>query len=73
MVNILKQIVDHRLPRDYDYHRLPAPWIQIKLLQILGILGKDDKVTSEAMYDALRETMQVMLYSFFVNLFLERR
>ncbi len=59
MVNILKQIVDHRLHRDYDYHRLPAPWIQIKLLQILAILGKEDKVTSEAMLDTLREAMQV--------------
>jgi AP-4 complex subunit epsilon-1 len=58
MVNILKQVVDHRLPRDYDYHRLPAPWIQIKLLQILGILGKNDKMTSETMYDTLREVMQ---------------
>lgn len=38
-VIILKQIIDHRLPRDYDYHRIPAPWIQAKILEILSYLG----------------------------------
>ena len=38
-VVILKQIIDHKLPRDYDYHRMPAPWYQIKLLEILATLG----------------------------------
>ena len=46
-VVILKQVVEHKLPRDYDYHRIPAPWIQMKLLEILAFLGADDKTASD--------------------------
>ena len=50
-VSILKQITEHRLPRDFDYHRIPAPWIQIQLLQLLALLGRGDQASSEGMYE----------------------
>ena len=57
-VVILKQIIDHRLPRDFDYHRMPAPWLQTQILHILGILGENDKRASEQMYEILSEVMR---------------
>lgn len=58
LVSILKQIADHRLPSDYDYHRVPAPWMQLKLVRILGILGQADAAASSGMYEILSETMK---------------
>ncbi|XP_057963942.1 AP-4 complex subunit epsilon [Malania oleifera] len=49
-VSILKQVAERRLPKSYDYHQMPAPFIQIKLLKMLSLLGSGDKQASECMY-----------------------
>uniref|UniRef100_A0A2I3RVN5 Adaptor related protein complex 4 subunit epsilon 1 n=2 Tax=Pan TaxID=9596 RepID=A0A2I3RVN5_PANTR len=45
-VTILKQVVGGKLPVEFNYHSVPAPWLQIQLLRILGLLGKDDQRSS---------------------------
>ncbi|KAK4435595.1 AP-4 complex subunit epsilon [Sesamum alatum] len=57
-VNILKQVAERRLPKSYDYHQMPAPFIQIKLLKILALLGSGDKKASEQMYTILGDIMR---------------
>ncbi|XP_047337628.1 AP-4 complex subunit epsilon-like [Impatiens glandulifera] len=57
-VNILKQIAERRLPKGYDYHQMPAPFIQIKLLKILAMLGNGDKQASGQMYTVVGEIMK---------------
>lgn len=58
LVSILKQIMEHRLPQDYEYHRVPAPWMQLKLVRILGLLGRNDAAASSGMYEILHETLK---------------
>jgi len=58
LVSILKQVCEHRLPSDYDYHRMPAPWIQMKIIRILGTLGRGDLRSSEGMYEILSDCMR---------------
>jgi len=57
-VSILKQITEHRLPSSFDYHRMPAPWIQIKLLKVLATLGTADQRASEGMYEVLSDVLR---------------
>uniref|UniRef100_A0A2K6FME9 AP-4 complex subunit epsilon n=1 Tax=Propithecus coquereli TaxID=379532 RepID=A0A2K6FME9_PROCO len=57
-ITILKQVVGGKLPVDFNYHSVPAPWLQIQLLRILRLLGKDDQRTSELMYDVLDESLR---------------
>jgi AP-4 complex subunit epsilon-1 len=52
-VSVLKQVVERKLPRDFDYHGVPAPWIQLKILRILALLGVDDLRSSECMYEVI--------------------
>ncbi|XP_051975384.1 AP-4 complex subunit epsilon-1 [Xyrauchen texanus] len=57
-VTILKQVVGGKLPIDFNYHNVPAPWLQIQLLRILSLLGREDQSTSELMYEVLDESLR---------------
>ncbi len=58
LISILKQIIEHRLPSDFDYHRVPAPWMQLKIVRILAIVGKNDANASNGMYEMLSECLK---------------
>lgn len=58
LISILKQVIEHRLPSDFEYHRVPAPWIQMKIVRILAVLGKNDANTSNGMYEILGDCMK---------------
>lgn len=64
----MKQLNEHSIPSVYDYGGVSAPWIQIKLLKILALLGHDNKRFqhfsasynlrgSEHMFTVLQETL----------------
>ncbi|TKY70188.1 AP-4 complex subunit epsilon [Spatholobus suberectus] len=57
-VSILKQVAERRLPKTYDYHQMPAPFVQIKLLKILALLGSGDKQASGHMYTVLGDIIR---------------
>ncbi|CAL0313224.1 unnamed protein product [Lupinus luteus] len=57
-VSILKQVAERRLSKSYDYHQMPAPFIQIKLLKILALLGSGDKQASEQMYTVIGDIIR---------------
>ena len=58
LISILKQVIEHRLPSEYDYHRVPAPWIQMKIVRILANLGRNDANASNGMYEIVGECMR---------------
>ena len=58
LISILKQICERRLPSEYDYHRIPAPWMQMKIVRILSVIGKNDVQSSEGMYEILGDCLR---------------
>lgn len=58
LVSIVKQISERRLPEEFNYHRVPAPWMQIRVVRILCLLGQADAEASSGMYEVLNETMK---------------
>lgn len=53
-VSILKQLVDHRLPREFDYHRIPAPWIQVLLRLALCLVSASNHPFHHSQMDILK-------------------
>ncbi|KAK6589619.1 hypothetical protein RS030_1181 [Cryptosporidium xiaoi] len=49
----LKQIIENNIPKDYEYHSIPAPWTQIKILDILSDLVSFDKSVGDQVYEII--------------------
>lgn len=37
-LSILSQVVERRLPRPFDFHTTPAPWLQMRLVRLVAVL-----------------------------------
>eukprot|EP01127_Copromyxa_protea_P006693 TRINITY_DN16695_c0_g1_i1.p1 TRINITY_DN16695_c0_g1~~TRINITY_DN16695_c0_g1_i1.p1 ORF type:complete len:1212 (-),score=327.62 TRINITY_DN16695_c0_g1_i1:36-3392(-) len=58
LVSIQQQVMERCLSRDFDYNGIPSPWIQIKIIRLLSKLGKDDKESSQMIYEIISETLR---------------
>ena len=43
---------------EFDYHRVPSPWMQIRLVRILSLLGQGDASASSGMYEIIAECLK---------------
>ena len=60
LVRILKNLIMAGYSPEHDVNGISDPFLQIKILRLLRILGKDDPEASETMNDILA---QVSLHS----------
>ena len=57
LISFLKQISKRSLPSEFDYHRIPALWMQMKIVRIVSVIGKNDATSSEGMLEILLECL----------------
>ncbi|XP_071511137.1 AP-4 complex subunit epsilon-1-like [Diadema antillarum] len=57
LVSILDQVIQRKLSAEFEFRGVPAPWLQIQLLEMLAILGENNLKTSQLMYDVLEQTL----------------
>lgn len=43
LIQVQEMIVHRKLPKDMNYHAVPAPWCQILVLKLFSLFGKDDE------------------------------
>ncbi|BAM42425.1 uncharacterized protein TOT_040000792 [Theileria orientalis strain Shintoku] len=64
LVNIWKQILDNKLSRDYNYHRIQGPFIQLNILKLLTLLNKDGKAIPNIAVSGYARDVYSTLYKF---------
>lgn len=58
LVRILKNLIMSGYSPEHDVNGISDPFLQIKILRLLRILGKDDPETSETMNDILAQVIK---------------
>ncbi|KAJ3031265.1 AP-4 complex subunit epsilon-1 [Rhizophlyctis rosea] len=60
-IHIQRQLIERRLPTDFDHHKVPALWAQVNCLQILGMLAAHNDTGYEELRSVLHDSVRLAL------------